>query len=225
MRALDYLVFFGQLYGLDSNDCHRRSLRLLDEFGLGEYRYRRVAHYSRGMLQKLALARALLHEPPVLLLDEPTSSLDPESAVLVRDAIEELRSSERTIVICTHNLAEAEILADQIAIIRDGRIIAQGSIEKLKTAWLGLPEYKVQLAEAYPTDQVQIPGALEITAWGPDWLHFRPRHAALENPLLLKSLLDQGLPVMGVVEVPRSLEQVYLEVMNGVSETGENHVA
>jgi ABC-2 type transport system ATP-binding protein len=105
----------------------QRAGHLLEQFGLNAYAKRRLGEYSKGMRQKLALARALLHDPPVLLLDEPTSAMDPESARLVRDAILALRSAERTIVICTHNLAEAEELSDQIAIIRKGRIIAQGS--------------------------------------------------------------------------------------------------
>ena len=89
------------------------------------------------MRQKLALARALLHDPPVLLLDEPTSAMDPESARLVRDAIHELRSASRAIIICTHNLAEAEELADQIAIIRRGSIIASGPPDELKLSCSG----------------------------------------------------------------------------------------
>ena len=86
------------------------------------------------MRQKLALARALIHNPPVLLLDEPTSAMDPESAHLVRNAIRELRSASRAIIICTHNLAEAEELADQIAIIRQGKIIASGSAKRAQAA-------------------------------------------------------------------------------------------
>ena len=79
------------------------------------------------MKQKLALARALIHEPPVLLLDEPTSAMDPESSRLVRDEISRLRSAQRAIIICTHNLAEAEALADSVAIIYQGRILVQGT--------------------------------------------------------------------------------------------------
>jgi ABC-2 type transport system ATP-binding protein len=171
------------------------------------------------MQQKLALARVLLHNPPVLLLDEPTSALDPESAYMVRDAIQELRSSERAIVICTHNLAEAESLADKIAIIRGGRVIAQGTPETLKREWLGPPEFEVQLAHACQTGRVHLPGSLEITSYGDDWLRFRPDQFVLDNPLVLKSLIEQGLPVTSIVEVPRSLEQIYLQVINSSHES------
>ena len=115
----------------------QRAAELLEQFGLSADRKRRIGEYSKGMRQKLALARALFHDPPVLLLDEPTSAMDPESARLVRDAIHSLRSANRAIIICTHNLAEAEELADQIAIIRRGRIIASGTVEALKQRLLG----------------------------------------------------------------------------------------
>jgi ABC-2 type transport system ATP-binding protein len=214
MRSMEYLEFFGQLYGLDLARSRKRASKLMEDFGLAEFQHLRLGHFSRGMQQKLALARALLHDPPVLLLDEPTSALDPESAFIVRDTIQQLRSSERAIVICTHNLAEAEKLADKIAIIRRGRIVAQGSPEALKRKWLGPPEYEVQLAHACQTARVSLPGSLEITARGDDWLRFRPDTFTLDNPRVLKSLLEQGLPVTSIIEVPRSLEQIYLEVIN-----------
>ena len=146
MPAFEYLDFYGQLYGMDLDHRHQRVAALLEQFGLAEQQHRRIGEYSKGMRQKLALARALLHNPLVLLLDEPTSAMDPESARLVRDSIKELRSAERSIIICTHNLAEAEELADQIAIIRRGKIIAKGSPLALKQMLLGAGEFEIQLA-------------------------------------------------------------------------------
>src|SRR5262245_47599328 len=122
MTGEEYLDFFGKVYGLDPKTHKARSEYLLDYFGLAEPAPRRSGEYSKGMKQKLALARALIHDPSVLLLDEPTSAMDPESAQLVRNEISRLKSSKRTIIICTHNLAEAESLADQIAIIYCGKI-------------------------------------------------------------------------------------------------------
>ena len=142
MPAREYLDFFGQVYGLDLATRRARSERLLNDFGLEDDAWRKIAEYSKGMRQKLALVRAMLHDPPVLLLDEPTSAMDPESARLVRDSIRELRSARRSIVICTHNLAEAEELADHIAIIRQGKIIASGVTADLKRSLLGPAEYE-----------------------------------------------------------------------------------
>ena len=161
------------------------------------------------MRQKLALARALLHEPPVLLLDEPTSAMDPESARLVRDSIRELRSSERTIVVCTHNLTEAEELADQIAIIRRGRLIAKGTALELKQRFLGPAEYEVRLGGALNGfAPPELPG-IEFTGRGHDWLRFKSADPALANPRLLRALLERELPVVSLQEAERSLEQVY----------------
>jgi ABC-2 type transport system ATP-binding protein len=113
MNAREYLQFYGSLYNLPSDLIEKRSSDLLTAFGLAYAARKRLGEYSKGMRQKLALVRAMLHEPPVLLLDEPTSAMDPESAKTVRDAIQKLRDSRRTILLCTHNLAEAEQLADQ----------------------------------------------------------------------------------------------------------------
>jgi len=170
------------------------------------------------MRQKLALARALLHEPPVLLLDEPTSAMDPESARLVRDAIHELRSAERTIIICTHNLAEAEELADQIAIIRRGKIIVRGTIAALKHKLLGPIEYEVRFASPLNGKDLICPTGGKLTSQGSDWLRFQSDQPLEFNPRLLHSLLSQDLPVISLQEVPRSLEAVYLQAVNAVND-------
>jgi ABC-2 type transport system ATP-binding protein len=214
MPADQYLDFFGQLYSMNASARKKRIDTLLEHFGLGADRKRRIGEYSKGMRQKLALARALLHEPPVLLLDEPTSAMDPESARLVRDAIHDLRSAERTIVICTHNLAEAEELADQIAIIRRGKIIVRGSISALKESLLGPVEYEVRFALPLDSWEIQIPSGGRLTRQGPDWLRFQTAQPEGFHPQLLRCLLDQNLPVVSLQEVPRSLEAVYLQAVS-----------
>jgi ABC-2 type transport system ATP-binding protein len=218
MPADQYLDFFGQLYSMKSSIRQKRIDTLLDHFGLSESRQRRIGEYSKGMRQKLALARALLHEPPVLLLDEPTSAMDPESARLVRDAIHDLRSAERTIVICTHNLAEAEELADQIAIIRRGKIIVRGGITALKQSLLGPIEYEVRFAAPLDSRDIFIPSGGKMTGRGPDWLRFHADQPHGFNPQLLHSLLAQELPVVSLQEVPRSLEAVYLQAVNALGD-------
>jgi len=214
MPADEYLDFFGQLYGIDLPTRRKRADHMLEEFGLSPFKKRRVGNFSRGMQQKLALARTLLHEPPVLLLDEPTSAMDPESARLVRDAIQALRSSDRAIILCTHNLSEAEKLADKIAIIRYGSIIAEGTTEELKQRLLGPVVYEVRFGFYQNCDQLNLPNDLQISARGEDWLRCRSSHPEDDNPLVLQYLLDQGLKVVSLEEVPRSLEQIYLQVMN-----------
>ena len=214
MPAFEYLDFYGQLYGMEPNHRHQRVAELLEQFGLAEDKHRRIGEFSKGMRQKLALARALLHNPLVLLLDEPTSAMDPESARLVRDSIKELRSAERTIIICTHNLAEAEELADQIAIIRRGKIIAKGSPLALKQMLLGAGEFEIQLATTLNGSHESLPPGITVSAQGNKWLRFRTSNPEEQNPLMLKTMLEQGYAVISLQEVPRSLEQVYLEAVN-----------
>jgi ABC-2 type transport system ATP-binding protein len=225
MPAGEYLDFFGQIYSQSVTLRKQRMHQLLEDFGLMEHLHQPIGEFSKGMRQKLALARALLHNPPVLLLDEPTSAMDPESARLVRDAIRTLRSEERTIVICTHNLAEAEELSDQIAIIRQGKIIAQGSPQSLKARMLGPEEYEIHLAIHLNGRHPILPGEADLTSSGPDWIRYRTRDPAQANPLVLQALVNQGLPVITLQAVPRSLEQVYLQAINAATPGEVPHVA
>jgi ABC-2 type transport system ATP-binding protein len=213
MPAVEYLDFFGQLYGIDPETRRRRADHMLKEFGLEAYKDRRVGKFSKGMQQKLALARTLLHHPTVLLLDEPTSAMDPESAGLVRNAIQELSSSDRAIIICTHNLAEAEKLADKIAIIRFGTIIAQGTPDELRKRLLGAPVFEVRFGRGQNLEQLELPEKIQFEGRGENWMRFRSDQPELDNPLVLQYLLNSGVQVVSLEEVPRSLEQIYMQVM------------
>lgn len=218
MPAIDYLDFFGQLYGLTAEVRKDRITRLLNKFGLGDDGGRRIEEYSKGMRQKLALSRALLHDPPILLLDEPTSAMDPESAHLVRDGIRDLRSDNRTIILCTHNLSEAEELADKIAIIRRGEIIVQGTPGELKSIMLEPAEFEVRFANQVNGMEPRLPAEAKITLIGLDWLRYQTANPNEVNPRLLKNLLEQGYPVVGLQEVPRSLEQIYMQAVDSYQE-------
>ncbi len=214
MTADEYLDFFGQVYRMSAGQRKRRTNELLDQYGLAGDRKKRIGEYSKGMRQKLALSRALLHDPPVLLMDEPTSAMDPESARLVRDAIHGLRNARRAIIICTHNLAEAEELADQIAIIHMGKIIITGLVDELKSRLLGSPQFELKLGVSLDGFQVNLPEAATHVKQGSDWIRYQvsdPRH---DNPLVIQSLVRANIPVVGLAEVPRSLENVYLQAIS-----------
>jgi ABC-2 type transport system ATP-binding protein len=214
MTGLEYLDFFGEIYRLNANARAARSKYLLEYFGLAEAAPRRIGEYSKGMRQKLALARALMHEPPVLLLDEPTSAMDPESARLVRDEIASLKSSQRTIVICTHNLAEAEILADVVAIIYRGKVLMQGTLEDLKRRTLGTVEYEAILSEKWDSGDLKLPHGVTVSRRAARSLRFHVEQPRTSNPLLMRALTARHAPLVAFQEVPRSLEQVYLKVMS-----------
>ncbi|HHK67491.1 MAG TPA: ABC transporter ATP-binding protein, partial [Candidatus Acetothermia bacterium] len=134
LSALDNLLFFARLYGVNSPE--KQAERYLRLFELWDRRDQLAGSFSKGMRQKLALARALLHEPQVLFLDEPTAGLDPEAAKVVRDLIETLRTRERTIFLCTHNLDEAERLCDRVALFKT-RLVALGRPSELKERMYG----------------------------------------------------------------------------------------
>lgn len=213
MRAREYLRFFGRAYGVPRREADRRAAELLDRYGLGDSAGRRLGEYSKGMRQKLALVRALLHDPQVLLLDEPTSAMDPASARIVRQGIASLRSAERAIVVCTHNLTEAELLADQLAIIRRGRIIALGAPHDLKRSMLGDPIMELRLPGSLDGAVHLLPPGAELIDSGPTWLRYRTAQPEVDNPLLLQALARQGMAVVTLSEVGRSLEDMYLRVV------------
>jgi ABC-2 type transport system ATP-binding protein len=129
------LAYAARLYGMDAKSARADAIRILARLGVGEKRLSRpVEQMSRGMQQKVAIARALLTSPTVLLLDEPTTGLDPRSKLDVQTFIEEVRDThDATIVLTTHDLAEAERLCDRIALINDGRMVAEGTPMELKT--------------------------------------------------------------------------------------------
>jgi ABC-2 type transport system ATP-binding protein len=221
MRAWEYLEFFGRIYNLPHAAWASRAEALLSRYGLDRALQLRLGQYSKGMRQKLALVRALLHEPRVLLLDEPTSAMDPESAHLVRTSIRLLRSKDRAIIICTHNLHEAEALADRIAIIRRGVIIANNTTAALKRSLVGDPVMELRLT--VPLDGVfdRLPDDLVVLAQGPDWLRYQTAAPETMNPYILKTLARAKVPVLTLSEVHRSLEDVYLQIIQRSDATPE----
>ena len=221
MRADEYLEFFASLYRMNIAQARPRIAEMLERFGLAQARKKRLGEFSKGMRQKLALVRAILHDPPVLLLDEPTSAMDPESARMVRDSIQSLRSSGRTILLCTHNLAEAEELADKVAIIHLGRILLNDSLDQVKRNLLGPEEYEARLACNLNGWVPRLPHGVELRAQGETWLRFRIADPRAVIPLLLRQLLDDHLALISFQEVPRSLEQAFLQAVG--NPPGENH--
>lgn len=216
MTGEEYLEFFGEVYGLDPKARKTRSDYLMDYFGLAQAARRRSGEYSKGMKQKLALARALMHDPAVLLLDEPTSAMDPESARLVRNEIARLRSSQRTIIICTHNLAEAEALADTMAIIYRGKILLNGTLDELKRSVLGPVEYEAKFAQDFDAGDLDLPQGVILASRSATSLRFQVQAPQIVNPQLVHALTSRNAQLVSFQEVPRKLEHVYLKTMADV---------
>jgi ABC-2 type transport system ATP-binding protein len=213
MRAWEYLKFFANIYALPRENWEPHAEKLLSRYGLEPTLELRLGQYSKGMRQKLALVRALLHDPPVLLLDEPTSAMDPESAHLVRMSISQLRSNDRAIIVCTHNLHEAEALADRIAIIRQGVIIANDNTPSLKRSLVGDPVMELRLGAGLDGVIDQLPEDMIILAKGSNWLRYQTGSPELTNPRILETLTNASVPVVTLSEIERSLEDVYLQII------------
>ena len=213
MSGLEYLMFYGRLYGIPDQLSQQRSLTLFERFGMPDTAHRRLGEYSKGMRQKVGLIRAMLHDPAILLLDEPTSAMDPHSAKLVRDAIRELRDDKRTIILCTHNLAEAETLADRIAIIKQGEIVAEGSPAALKQHLLGQPQLEVQVDRLLNGEIQEIEDLVSVEWVRENIIRYRTSQPQQTNPQLVRRLGELGLGIVSLYEVGQSLEEVYLRVV------------
>jgi ABC-2 type transport system ATP-binding protein len=215
MRALDYLCFFGELVGLTRHQCEQRATRLLQRFGLWDVRDRPLESYSKGMRQKLALVRSLLHDPPVLFLDEPSTAMDPQSARTVRDAIGELRAANRTILLTTHNLAEAEALADRIAIVNGGRVIAEGTRTQLMQQLMGTPMWELRLTTPAAAERARkvLAEFVYTESIEGNRLRYRCADPLNANPYILARLVKAGVQPVALHEISRSLEDMYLAVV------------
>jgi ABC-2 type transport system ATP-binding protein len=183
-------------------------------FELWDRRNDLAGTFSKGMKQKLAIARALLHEPSVLFFDEPTSGLDPEAAFIVREAIANLKAAGRTIVLCTHNLDEAERLCDRVAFVR-AQILRIDSPTRLRAA-AGTTTVNVTLAEAATPALLAslraVPGVRSVNG-AADELAVEVDDARRDTPLLVRALATSGADVLGVTAAPATLESVYFDVM------------
>jgi ABC-2 type transport system ATP-binding protein len=213
MKAVEYLDFFGRVYHLDAEARRKRTFDLMERFGLTFALDKQLGEYSKGMKQKLALVRAMLHDPPVLLLDEPTSAMDPQSAKLVRDAIEELQRDERTFLITTHNLTEAQALANRIAIIRRGRIIASGNFEELARRFVGDPRMELHVRGQLNGLARDISDMVTVEESGENWLRFRVADPNTTNPALIGRMINLGVEIVTLAPVSQTLEDIYLQVV------------
>lgn len=215
------LLFFARLYRVDRPE--RQVEKYLKLLGLWERRDEPTGGFSKGMKQKVAIARALLHEPDLLFLDEPTSGLDPSAAKTVRDFLAELKAEGRTIFLTTHNLDEAERLADRVAVLKTS-LIAVDTPAALRQRLFGVrtlvylvnPDPRlVAVAQALPSVRAAElhDNQLQVDWAAPTDDSTRGPVTARLNPGLIAALVQAGAEIQFVTEDRASLEQVYLELV------------
>jgi ABC-2 type transport system ATP-binding protein len=223
LTAQQYLTFFARMYAVPEGQVASRVAEQLQAAGLWERRDDRLGTFSKGMRQKINIARALVHEPRVVFLDEPTSGLDVEASRAVRQHIQDLsRSADSTFLICTHNLPEAERLCHRIAVMNRGRIVATGSPDELKERVLGGRVLRVRLREVSPRYLEAARGAAGVAGVTADDNQLAIRLDGLEeevNPRVVRALVTAGADVISVAGEGQTLEDVYLRL---VREEGEN---
>ena len=218
LSAEKNLSIFANLY--DVPDIEKSVNKYLSMLGLWERRHDSVGSFSKGMRQKLAVARALIHEPQILFLDEPTTGLDPEASKTVRDFVEELKNEGRTIFMTTHNLDEAEKLCDRVGIFQQ-KLLTVDSPSNLREKMFGRkvvfhlsevkPEWVDLVTGIAGTGNVEtVENKLVVSLKDPDE----------SNPEIVRTLVMAGAQVQFVGEIRHSLEQIYLEMVKG-SERGQ----
>lgn len=213
LTPIQNLAFFAQMYGLDRAEAARRIEQYLRLFELWDRRDDPVSGFSKGMRQKIAITRALLHDPPTVFLDEPTAGLDPEAALMVRDLVRTLRSEGRTVFLTTHNLQEVEDLCDSIAIFRT-RLLAVGKPDELRDKLFGRGTI-VEIAgaaEAWIACVQELSFVRSVSA-DRSRLQIMLDDPSAQNPLLVQTLVQAGAPIRFVEPLAHSLEQVYLELI------------
>ena len=220
LTGRETLRTFAELYAVPRGDVERRVGTLLDELGLGDRGDDRVGGYSKGMRQRLALARALVHEPDVLFLDEPTAGLDPVATRQLHGRVRAWsRERSRTVVLCTHNLAEAQALCDRVAVLAHGRLLAVGAPAELARRLGRRAAVRVVVEPAQRDDARRLAEALpdvEVEPEGDDVLVVRG--GSDPAPALATALVHGGVRLRALVPTVPSLEDVYFALQPDAGE-------
>jgi len=220
LSAFENLSFFGTLQEIPKSELSRRVNEMLSFFELETRANDKVETFSKGMKQRLALARALIHKPPLLFLDEPTSGLDPEAAQQVNDLIAGLKDQNgQTVVLATHNLTEAQRLCDRVAVMNKGKILALGSLSELSkklwpATWVDIRFYKAP-SENISDKLKQRRGVIQAS------VEKEALSVQVEKedviPEIVRYLVEQGETILKVNPKDYTLEDIYFSLQAGGS--------
>ncbi|HWI47968.1 MAG TPA: ABC transporter ATP-binding protein [Rummeliibacillus sp.] len=220
LKAEEYLDFFGSSYGIPTEQRAKLIPQLLELVNLSHKRYDYVDVLSRGMKQRLCLARTLIHDPKVLILDEPASGLDPRARVEMRDILKQLKGMGKTILISSHILPELAEMCDEIGVIEQGKLIANGSVAEIQAQLMGerfitvkyQAGYDLNLAKQFFEENPFV-SSIEVTE---NKLNFRFNGSDEDQMKLLKQTVQQEVPILSFAEDEKDLEDVFMAITEEV---------
>ncbi len=209
LTAAEFLELHGRLYGMDGHDLRRRADALLERVGLADFRHKYLKTFSKGMLQRIGLAQALLNRPLLVFLDEPTSGLDPVGRRLVRDIIHELRQEGTSVFLNSHLLSEIEVTCERVAFIRHGEVIRTLELSSLDQNQVNV----VIRASKFPPE-----ACAALSQWGKnvemDGENIRMTlFSEAMMPEVTRYLVEQGADVYAINPRRASLEEIFIETV------------
>lgn len=219
LKTEEYLNFFGSSYEMSSKKIKEQITKVLQLVNLEDKRNEYVDDLSRGMKQRLCLARTLLHDPEVLILDEPASGLDPRARIEMRDVLHSLKDMGKTIIISSHILPELAEICDEIGVIDQGKLIAHGDIQMIQKQLSGSKIIEVQLIEQAEIKDAQLyfkEQGYEATIEKSQQLLISFDGDELELQQLLRQAILKDIPIIGFNEVKKDLEDVFMAITKGV---------
>ena len=221
MQVLEYLKFVAEIRGIDKAEARKRIKVLVEETGLGDVFAKAIRSLSKGYRQRVGIAQALLHQPPILIMDEPMSGLDPNQAVEIRDLIKDI-GRQRTVVLSTHNLAEVQVACSRVLIISKGKIVADDSPDGLRER-AGKSRFVVSLLDTgngFNTESEaklsSIAGVDRVRRLEADGGELRyevlPKGSDDLRPALFRAAVDNGYTLIGLGREGQNLEQIFREL-------------
>ncbi|MCZ7635377.1 MAG: ABC transporter ATP-binding protein [Verrucomicrobia bacterium] len=213
MLGCEYVTYTAQLCGLPFEAARQRAHEMLDFVGMGQERYRKVDTYSTGMKQRLKLAQAIVHDPEVLFLDEPTNGLDPRGQVQMLDLVRSLwQEHGLTVVLSSHLLHDVERVCEHIILLARGRVLVQDSLARLKERRRGAADVVV------PHRQSEVAQGFQARGWPSEVLpngHVRVEHGAPDLMPLLDCLRSLGVAPLEIIPSPNVLEEMFVKALEG----------
>ncbi|AQG80815.1 gliding motility-associated ABC transporter ATP-binding subunit GldA [Spirosoma montaniterrae] len=206
----EYLRFAGSLHGFGGADLSRRITEMIERVGLGHEQHKRIGQLSKGYRQRVGLAQALLHNPPVLILDEPTTGLDPNQLTEIRQVIRDA-GRDKTVLFSTHIMQEVEAVCDRVVIINQGRIVADGSLNELRGSMgegvVVVAEFEQDLAD---TDVLSsVVGVERVEPLGRSQYRITAAAGTDLRAAIFRLSADQGLTLVGLRQQENSLESIF----------------